>query len=159
MLRPILLSLWVMAAGIAGYAGLQAELTRPLPEHRCDEIFAAPLQLEPLTSNAPEPYTLTGQLSESRPEVVLSYQIIDQNGFGWILQRLPSEAPTEHRRRLPNVRNTHKVRVGVLATAEAERATIIDQAARSFNVAGWLEAQGWLAPKLALCQTFTLRND
>lgn len=152
----LLVAAWMVVVGLTGHALMGLDLDYPWPEHGCQEAFTGPLQLTPLISNAPEPYLLTGTLQPRRPDLVIQHQIIDRNGFGWVMRQVAADAPATYRTTLPNIRDTHTIRIGILASAEAARASEIDHAARAFSWQRWRAAKGWVAPQLTLCQEFTL---
>lgn len=150
---------WSMAAIVAIVAGsgawavLRVNWSPPRPALACNDVFAADPTLE-VPDDSSDPFRVHVSLRNKRPPAVAQLQIIDANGFGWVLRDLPADERVQHVVQLPRVKATHTVRTILLAPEEAERARVIRKAARAFDLRGWWGARGWLEPAATVCAVF-----
>ena len=137
-----------VAAALLGWFLTHVPYSPPLPAVACDAVFATAPTIEPSGNS----YRVLLHLRADPEPAVVDFQIIDSNGFGWILRDLPAGPRLAGRPARP-LPHPHRPR-GRAGAIEAARATAIRRAARAFDVGAWVAARGWAAPDLTLCRSF-----
>jgi hypothetical protein len=154
MRRWLLLALWTILMATFGWGAVTRSWTTYNADFACSDVLNGPIEfhLRPDSPDGRHRVSLT--LQESRPDVAILFgvQFLQHTGFGWVIDIVQKDDQADFSRGIQHRYNL--LRVGVMSISELERAHAIREAAQNFDVRAWLEARGWLAPKLVVCEQF-----
>ena len=145
---------FTLVAALSGWRLMTIEWLPVVTPLDCKAILSQQPRLEGIAGTSESEFRLAITLNENHPDVVLIYQLVDQNGFGWLVERAEPGSPVEHGKELSTGYPLRQIRLGVMTPSEYARAKAIDRAAAHFDVRDWLQLRGWQAPHLTICEAF-----
>lgn len=145
---------FTFGAALLGWRLMTVEWLPVVTPLDCKAIFSSQPKLEAISGASERAVQLTITLTENHPDVFLVYQLVDKNGFGWLVERADPESARQRSTELSTGHPLKTIRLGVMTLSEHERARAIDRAAQHFEVRDWLRLRGWQAPHLTICEAF-----